>query len=317
MKTETSELRSLVYDNVSGAREITQRGLALLQRAATTSTAADPASLVDELADLSLKILRSKPEMATVLHAINRFLLAAEDEEARAADLGPFRIALVGLLNDHVQGLASQLARVAQNAQALVPNGAVILTHSRSSTVLAALKLSKKEGKLFDVIVTESRPNLEGRTLARELAEDQIPVRLIVDSMAATAVEGADRVLVGADAITGHGVVNKVGTRAVALAARDADVPVTVAAESSKAWVKKTDPKLGMLTGRTREPREVWDTAPYGVEVVNLYFEITPFPLVSEIVDEEGAHGPTEWWTRVQSRGFARRLKEALGDEIG
>jgi translation initiation factor 2B subunit (eIF-2B alpha/beta/delta family) len=44
----------------------------------------------------------------------------------------------------------------------------------------------------------------------------------------------ADLVLVGADAVTPEAVVNKAGTRLLALAARAAGVPVCVAADSGK-----------------------------------------------------------------------------------
>jgi translation initiation factor eIF-2B subunit delta len=313
---DTAELRSLIYDNVSGAREIAERGLALLQRAATQSAATDATSLLDELAELSVKIIRSKPEMAQVFQALNRFLQSAEAQEPASSDVGPFRLGLVALLQDQVRDLKANLDRVATHAQSLIANGAVLVTHSRSSTVLAALRQARRDGKLFDVVVPEGRPNLEGRTLARELAEDQVPVRFIVDALMATAVDGADRVLVGADAITPHGVINKAGTRLLAQAAREADVPVTILAESNKAWVKRLDPNLGLLTGRPRDPKEVWDAAPYGVEVVNLYFEPTPLELVDQVVDEDGAHRPADYWASVRARGYARRLREAFPDEL-
>lgn len=310
------ELKALIYDNVSGAREIAERGLGLLQRAATASTVTEPAALVDELSGLAVKVVRSKPEMPQVFQAFNRFLLAAEAQEKQATELGPFRLAALSLLQDQVQALRASLDRIADHVEPLVPNGAVLVTHSRSTTVLAALRRAKKAGRLFDVVVPESRPNLEGRTLARELSEDQIPVRLVVDALAAAAVEGADRVIVGADALISKAIVNKVGTKLLALAAREAKVPVTVLAESTKAWVKRLDPALGLLTSRPREPKEVWENAPYGIEVVNLYFEPVPLELVTEIVDEDGVHRPTDYWDHVRSRGYARRFAEAFGDEL-
>lgn len=313
---DVGELKAIVYDNVSGAREIAERALGLLQRAATASTATDPAGLLDELTALAVKIVRSKPEMAPVFQALNRALLAAEALEAEVHDLGPFRLAVVSLLQDEIRTMRSNVERVAANAQPLVTNGAVLVTHSRSTTVLAALKLAKKEGKLFDVIVLESRPNLEGRTLARELAEDQIPVRIVVDALLATAVEGADRVLVGADALTSDGIVNKAGTHVVALAAKAAGVPLTVLAESNKAWVKSLDPQLGLLTARPREPKEVWDGAPSGVEVVNLYFDRTPMALVADVVDEDGVHPAADHWSHVRGRGYSRRLAALMTGEL-
>lgn len=311
---ESAELKSIVHDNLSGARELAQRSLTLLQRAAAASAATRPEGLLDELADLGAAVARSKPEMPQVFQTINRWLLEAEAEEEAATDVGPFRVRLLALLGQHLRGLQTDLERVADHAQPLLENGCVLYTVSRSSTVRAALRRAKHDGKLFDVIVPESRPNLEGRALARELSGDQIPVRLLVDALAGTAIDGCDRLLVGADAITRRGIVNKIGTRLAALAARDRGVPVTVLAESSKAWVRPVELNLGLLTGRLREPKEVWDAAPHGVEVVNLYFERTPLELVTEIVDEHGVHRPAEYWDHVGRGGAARRLARALGD---
>ena len=301
---EPVELKSLVYDNTSGAREIAQRSLLLLQKTAMSSANVTPAALLDELAEVSMRVLRSKPEMAPVFQALNRFLLDAEAEEAQASDV------------DHIGSLKEALRQTAGHAQGLMKNGGVILTHSRSSSVLEALKLAKTRGQLFDVIVTESRPMLEGRTLARELAEDQIPVRFVVDALAATAVRGCDRVLVGADAVTQTDFINKAGTHALALAAKDAGVPINLLADTGKAWVKKLDPNLGLLQGRTRDPKEVWDHPPLGIEVLNLYFDLTPLPLVESLACEHGIVSPTDFWGRVKNQGYARRLRDAFADEL-
>lgn len=313
---EGAELKSLIYDNTSGAREIAERSLGLLQRAVAQAISPDPTHLLDDLADVAVKVIRSKPEMPQVFQTLNQFFLAAEAEEKQTTDLGAFRIALLNLVNVQLQRFQSQLEEVALQAQPLIANGSVILTHSRSSSVLNALRRAKRDGKLFDVIVLESRPLLEGRVLARELAEDQIPVRLVVDAMMSVAVQGADHVLVGADALTPHGVVNKSGTHPLALAAKAVGVPLSIVAETSKAWVKSIDPKLTLLTSRLREPREVWDTPPYGVEVVNLYFESTPIDLIQSIACEEGLDPPEGFWSRVRSRGFAERIRKAFGDEL-
>lgn len=313
---DTGELKALIYDNVSGAREIADRSLVLLQRAATASTATEPSALVDDLADIAVKLVRSKPEMPQVFQALNRIISAAEQREGVTQELGPFRIELLQLVQEHLNGLRATVDAIAQRAEPLITNGAVLVTHSRSSTVLEALRRAKRAGRLFDVVVAESRPNLEGRTLARELSEEQVPVRLVVDALLATAVEGADRVLVGADAITPQAVVNKAGTRLLALAAREAKVPFTVLADSAKAWVKRLDPALGLLTGRPHEPKEVWEGAPHGIEVVNLYFEAVPLELVTEIVDEDGVHRPVDYWERARSRGYARRFADTFTGEL-
>lgn len=312
---EPPELKTLVYDNTSGAREIAQQTLQLLQRHATQSSASTPPSLMDELADVAVKVLRSKPEMAPVFSAVNRFLLEAEAQES-GPDLGEFRMSLVSLLQEHHARVEGAARAAAEHAASLIQNGDVVVTYSRSSTVLEALRYAKAQGKMFDVVAAESRPNLEGRTLARELAQDQLPVRLVIDALLGTAVEGADRVLVGADAITPEHVVNKAGTRLIALAAREHRVPLHVAADLAKAWVKRADPTVSLLAGKMRDPREVWDAAPLGVEVVNLYFDRTPLSQVTSLASEAGVVSPSDYWDSVRRQGYSARLRRQFADEL-
>ena len=108
----------------------------------------------------------------------------------------------------------------------------VVVTHSGSSAVQRALQRIRSRVEL--VLCTASLPGGEGRAFARRLDRDGFPVEVIPDSAAARACDEATLALVGADAITGEGVVNKVGTRSLALAARDAGVGCYAIGCSSK-----------------------------------------------------------------------------------
>ena len=122
-----------------------------------------------------------------------------------------------------------------------------ILTHCNTGrlattafgTALGAVRVLHTRGKVADVLVDETRPLLQGaRLTAWELAEAGIPHRLTVDSAAAWAMATGqvDCVVVGADRITADGsVANKIGTYALAVAARRHDIPfIVVAPESTR-----------------------------------------------------------------------------------
>ena len=109
-----------------------------------------------------------------------------------------------------------------------------VVTHSASSTVrhlLSDLAPSR-------VIVGASEPGGEGRGLAAELG-----ARGVSDAKAVRLVAEAGAVLVGADAVGTHAFVNKVGTLALAQAARNAGTPFFVVAESFK-WVPVAEPPV-------------------------------------------------------------------------
>lgn len=169
------------------------------------------------------------------------------------------------------------------HAAQLIKENMTVLTHSRSSTVLAAFRAAMRDGRKFHIIVTESRPLVEGRRLARELADERSSVTLIADAAAALVMDEVDFVLVGADRITPRHIVNKIGTRMIALAAAEKNVPVYALADSTKFIDFSAQPE------ESRDVDELWDGAPSGVEIINRYFEPVPLDLFTRIITEDGA----------------------------
>jgi len=160
------------------------------------------------------------------------------------------------------------------------------MTISYSGTVAAALKLAA--ARLERVFVCESRPLLEGRRLAAELAGVGTLVTLITDAAPFSAMSEADSVLLGADAVLCNGdVLNKTGSAGLALAAAHFGRPVIVGADRLK-WEREP----GTVRRNEFNPaEEVWDEPPSGVSVGNGYFDLIPADLLSEII-WEGAASP-------------------------
>ena len=165
-----------------------------------------------------------------------------------------------------------------------------ILTHSRSSTALEAFRKAHRAGKRLTVIVTESRPILEGRAMAEALASEGIKVFFIADAAAALNMEtsGVQMVLVGADIVKQRELTNKIGTRMIALAARERGIPVYAVCDTSK-FVSSS-----FETHKRHSAAELWPDAPQGIQVLNSYFEPTPLKYFAGIITEEGTLRPDE-----------------------
>ncbi|MEF8826299.1 MAG: initiation factor 2B, partial [Halapricum sp.] len=151
-------------------------------------------------------------------------------------------------------------------------------TLSRSGTVLAALQRADPEA----VLVSESRPGGEGIGVAETLAADH-DVTLTSDAALASQLAEweAEAVLVGADTVLPEGkVVNKVGTRGLALAAAQETVPVYVAAATDKiaadAEVEIEPAPVSLYEG----------DAP--LSVANPLFDVTPPELIAGFCTEAG-----------------------------
>lgn len=110
-----------------------------------------------------------------------------------------------------------------------------LLTHSHSRVVLSALRQAAKAGPTFEVYVTQSLPDNAGLRMKTALEEAGIPATLILDGAAAYTMESVDAVVLGAEGIveTG-GVINKIGSYGIALAAKAHHKPLFVLAESFK-----------------------------------------------------------------------------------
>lgn len=161
------------------------------------------------------------------------------------------------------------------------------MTHSRSSTVLRALFLAKDKGRNFAILCTESRPIYEGRQLAKQLTHQGIDVTLVTDAAVAHFMNQVDLAMVGADSISSKGLVNKMGTHALALAANARGVPFYALCGTQK--LLPSD--YPHMENELKDPREVWEDPPGGVTVLNYYFDLTPLEFVSAVVTEKGLLG--------------------------
>lgn len=224
----------------------------------------------DELAALARRLLEARPSMAVLRNRVNRAMTEAEADGADATAV--HEAALEGI----DRALEADEA-AASNASEHV--GGVVGTLSRSGTVLAALAAADPDR----IYLAESRPLCEGRAVAEELA-DEWSVTLHTDAAMAHVLsrEPIDCVLVGADTILPDGrVVNKTGTRVLALAAAREGVPVYAVAATDKVSTR-TDVNL-----ESGSRGAVYD-GDADLDVLNPTFDVTPADCVTGVVTERG-----------------------------
>uniref|UniRef100_A0A7S2EC59 Translation initiation factor eIF2B subunit alpha n=1 Tax=Trieres chinensis TaxID=1514140 RepID=A0A7S2EC59_TRICV len=124
--------------------------------------------------------------------------------------------------------------RIADVGRSFVRDGSVVLTHGWSR-VVASILLKAAETRHFSVIVLEGRPDAAGAKAAKVYADAGIPTTVVLDSAMGYVMERADMVVVGAEGVVENGgVVNKMGTYALGVCARESGKPFYVAAESYK-----------------------------------------------------------------------------------
>lgn len=286
-------LREIRNDNRSGASEITERAAECLIAFLDNFEGRTHQDFVKELQGVGLEITRAQPAMAPLFNLVNSVLLTAEETR----DLKACRVAVKEKARDFMRTLEKGWKAMADFAVDLVRESSTILVHSYSATLYRILLALQDQRRGFSVICTESRPLLEGVTLARRLAEKDIPVRLVVDAAAFQLLQQVDLVFVGADTISPAGVINKIGTRGLAMAAQCQDVPFYVLAGTEKCLPMDDHVKLE----REMRPRDEILEGDEPIKVLNFYFDRTPLDLVSGVVTERGV---------VEARG----LQEYFGN---
>ena len=168
-------------------------------------------------------------------------------------------------------------------------NDYIIMTHCHSSVVTAILLEAKRQGKRFEVINTETQPRLQGRQTAQELLDAGIKVFHVVDSAMRWAVNHYEvsLILIGADSVTSEGtVLNKIGSRLLALVAHEEHVPFYVATPLLK---YNPQTSFGVIEKiEMRETSEIWENPPEGIEILNPAFETVSRRYIDGLITEAG-----------------------------
>lgn len=239
----------------------------------------------DGLDAAAATLVAARPTASNLAWAVSR-VLAAADPVAEAEAIHREDVEMCRAIGTH--------------GVRLLEEGMAVLTHcnagalavSALGTATAPMYLAHEAGVRLRVFVDETRPVLQGaRLTAWELSRAGLDVTLICDGMAAHLMaEGdVDLVITGADRVTANGdVVNKIGTRGLAIAAGYHGVPFYAAFPSST-----FDPHTAVgadVPIEERDPGEVTDPIPAasGVRVRNPAFDVTPAELLTGWITDRG-----------------------------
>ena len=249
----------------------------------------------------------ARPTAVNLHWAVRRMLQVAEQAAAASPDLGQIQSRLEAEARLIQQEDADINRRMGDFGKTLMPDGGSVLTHcntgalatSAFGTALGVIRAGWESGRRFQVFNTETRPFLQGaRLTAWEFQQLGIPATLIVDSAAGLLMQRGDIscVITGADRIAANGdTANKIGTYALAVLARENNIPFYVAAPTSTV-------DLALAAGdeiaiEERPAAEVTHfqgqpTAPVGVAALNPAFDVTPHRYISAIITENAVARP-------------------------
>lgn len=187
----------------------------------------------------------------------------------------------------------------------IINEGDTILTHCNAGalacvdygTALGVIRAAHYQGKNIKVICDETRPRGQGASLSVwEMQQENIPVKLIPDVASGYLMSQKiiDKVVIGADRIAKGGVVNKIGSFMVALAAKNFNIPFYVAAPLST-FDKEANIFDTIIEERDGDEVRYYGNSricPKGTEVINPAFDIVPSEFITGIITEKGIIKP-------------------------
>lgn len=285
-------------------------GLAIAARdAAKTSPQLDSISFRNRIDDTIDMLAKTRPTAVNLFWALsqmrNAALIALESGDS-GSGASPVELAAEALearaRGIHAEDVA-MCRRIGQNGVDLIPDGATVLTHCNAGalatggygTALGVLRAARAAGKNIRVVADETRPYLQGsRLTAWELGREGFDVTIIPDAAASFLIAKGEITcaVVGADRIAANGdVANKIGTYAVALAARRHDIPFYVAAPRST--IDLETPSGADIPIEERSGSEMFtigeaQIAPPGAVARYPAFDVTPSDLVTAIITDTG-----------------------------
>lgn len=203
------------------------------------------------------------------LHELNSILGKKDNSE------------LINFLSEHSNQEIKKIGFIFNKIYPHLKNIKSIITLSRSGTVLEILKRWHKKHKQFEVVICESRPKFEGRLLAEELAEIGIKTLLISDAMMSLFVFKVDAAIIGADSVLkNRNVINKVGSRSLALLCKEYKKPFFVVTTQQKFSIRN------IFHHKNENPKEIFDNKMKNLSVKNIYFEEIEKKFITKIITD-------------------------------
>jgi translation initiation factor 2B subunit (eIF-2B alpha/beta/delta family) len=266
------KIESVKNDNTSGSIELAKKS------AETLIDLIKQNGNLQQIINASKLFLIAQPNMASIFSLVNNLMATLDKNKNEKPEIIVNKFCKKFIID--IENAEEKISKLALN---VIKNNSTIITHSYSSTVLKALLYAKKSGKKFSIICTESRPKNEGLKLAEKLGENKIPVKFLVDSAIFSLIPYADMIFVGGDAITDSGLINKIGTKGIAMTAQHYYTPTYALCSTIKFLPKDYHVSLDHL----KEPDEITKRKMSNVTPVNYYFDYTPLDYITGIITEK------------------------------
>jgi len=285
-------IEQIKLDNTSGSVELAKKSAEILIDLINQDIS------ISQIENATHYLVNAQPNMASIFNLVNNLMFNIENSKNPKKTVSEY-------CKKYLKNLKSADKKISEKVTKLIKKDAKIITHSYSSTVLDALIYTKKSGKRFSVICTESRPKNEGIIFAKKLGKNDINVKLVVDSAIFSLIPYSDLILFGGDSITDSGLINKIGTKGIAMTAKHYNTLTYALCSSIKFLPKNHSVTLDNL----KDPKEITNKKLQNVTPVNYYFDYTPIEYITGVITEKEILKPDDVKRVIKNLNIHKSLR--------
>jgi ribose 1,5-bisphosphate isomerase len=274
---------------IRGAGKIARTGVSALSDFVGSYEGRDMKAFRKDLEKAKKKILDSRPTAVSLWNGVHATLKGVEEEK----DVGEAISLVQKNAREFIENSTKAVELIGKIGAKRIQDGDTVMTHCNSSAALSVIKTAYEQGKHIKVYATESRPWRQGILTVNDLGKAGIDTTLVIDSAVRTVMTKVDKVFVGADTITSHGVlVNKIGTSQLALSANEARVQFYVCSETYKFSPMTLFGDTVAIEERGFDEIVKKGEIPDSVKIYNPVFDVTPAKYIDAIITELGVMSP-------------------------
>lgn len=293
LKAVAEDIRSL---KIQGATNVAIEGVkAFSQYINQLPTSLGKEEFLDKVNKAREIIIDTRPTEPAMRNGLKKIMYDMYNVEEHG--LKSMEEAALSSGSEYLNLLKTTKEKIIETGAELIQDGYTIMTHCHSSISSAIFVRAHEQGKEIKAISTETRPRYQGRKTARELVEAGIPTIQVVDSAMRWVArnQSIDMIIIGLDAVTSQGtILNKIGSRLLALAADESDIPLYVSGsllkfDSDTVYGSRTEIEMRQISEITAD----WPDAPEGLQFYNPSFETVSRDLIDALITEEGVFPPS------------------------
>jgi len=300
----SNQIAALSNDSIHGSTFLTKKAINIVKSYINEKDLSE--INFETLKNMLSFIVDAQPTMALLFSFSNKFLFFLDELNEENKPIAENKESIITFLEHFSQSLKKGKSLISQNAIHHLLSTSVIATYSSSGTIQYTIEKLSEQNTSITVYCAESRPKYEGTLLAQSLAKKGIDVNLMTDATLFSKIKDVNSLVIGADAITKQGNINKIGSYPLAQLASDYTIPIYCLAHSLKII-----PNEYSLQNESKKPdTDLLSEKQENIAVINYYFDTTPLNLFNGIITEKGFFQPVDIKEFIQKQSlhpFLRR----------